>query len=497
MSLPLPDTTAPRPPAGDLYRAVWRWHFYAGLLVLPFMIVLAITGALYLFHNEIEDAWYRDLREVPAAVGTAHTPAQIAQAAVAAQPGSTLLKYLPPTGPGASAQAVVRTAAGVRLSVYVDPYTRKILGSLPERDTLMWTIRRLHSLDYFGPVANALIEVAAGWSLLLVASGLYLWWPRGRRQGVVTVRGGPAQRVFWRDLHAVTGVFTAFFIAFLALTGMPWSQVWGAKINQWANGSNFGYPAGVRVQIPMSELKLADQGKTTWSLEQARLPQSAAGGHEGHEGHTGHEGHAGGASQAPQPARDEHAGHGGGPAAPASQAHALPAAPAIGLDRAVAAFQTLGLAPGYAVSVPNGPRGVYTASVYPNDLQQQRVVHLDQYTGKPLLDMGYQDYGPLGKTLEWGINVHMGQEFGRANQIVLSLACLGIVLLAVSGAVMWWKRRPAGSLGIPPGPRDARALRGVLAIMVAGGLIFPLVGLSLIVMWLFDRLALRLAARAG
>ncbi|KCB40127.1 hypothetical protein L539_0764, partial [Bordetella hinzii 5132] len=57
---------------------------------------------------------------------------------------------------------------------------------------------------------------------------------------------------------------------------------------------------------------------------------------------------------------------------------------------------------------------------------------------------------------------------------------------------------PAGRLGIPPAPREARALRGVLAIMAIGGLIFPLVGMSLILMWLFDRLALRLAgARAS
>ncbi|EWM45657.1 PepSY-associated TM helix domain-containing protein [Bordetella holmesii] len=314
------------------------------MLVLPFMILLAVTGALYLFHNEIEDAWYHDLRHVPQAGGTPHTAAQIAATALAAQPGSTLLKYLPPSGPHASAQAVVRTAGGTRLAVYVDPYTQHVLGSLPERDTLMWTIRRLHSLDYFGPVANALIEVAAEWSLLLVASGIYLWWPRGRRQGVVTVRGAPRQRVFWRDLHAVTGVFTAFFIAFLALTGMPWSQVWGGKINQWANGSNFGYPAGVRVQIPMSDLRLADQGKTPWSLEQARVPQSPPAAASGHEGHAGH---------------GEHAGHG----APLHAEHAgTSARPPIGLDHAVEAVEALNMAPGYAINLPVGPQGVYTAS---------------------------------------------------------------------------------------------------------------------------------------
>lgn len=96
--------------------------------------------------------------------------------------------------------------------------------------------------------------------------------------------------------------------------------------------------------------------------------------------------------------------------------------------------------------------------------------------------MSYTDYGPLGKWLEWGINVHMGQEFGLANQIVLLAVCIAIVMLAISAGVMWWKRRPAGSLGVPPLPSDKRVFRGLLAILIAGGLVFPLVGLSLVTM---------------
>ena len=121
----------------------------------------------------------------------------------------------------------------------------------------------------------------------------------------------------------------------------------------------------------------------------------------------------------------------------------------------------------------------------------QRVIHLDQYSGKPLIDMSYADYGPLGKALEWGINVHMGQEFGVANQIVMLAACFAIVLLCVSALVMWWKRRPQGSLGVPPLPAEKATLRVVVALLAIGGLIFPLVGLSLIVMVMIDAVLTR------
>ncbi|SFT42818.1 PepSY domain-containing protein [Mesorhizobium sp. YR577] len=432
--------------ASDLYRAVWRWHFYAGLLVLPFMITLAVTGALYLFRDELDAVIHADLKRVEIRESAAKaTPSAMVAAALAAHPG-TAVKFTDPDSPNSSAEITVNTETQGKLAVYVDPYDGKVLGSLPDRGTVMWTIRYLHSLKYFGSTARMVIEIAAGWSVLLVGTGIYLWWPRRQTGGVVSVRGTPKRRVFWRDTHAVTGIFVGFFIVFLAITGMPWSGVWGGKVNEWANGSNFGYPAGVRIAVPMSDEHLDHVAKTSWSLEQAQVPQSPA----GHHGAT-----------------------------------------PISLDDAVSTFDRLGLHRGYAVNIPSTPTGVYTGSVYPDDLSQQRVVHLDQYSGKPLIDMSYADYGPLGKWLEWGINVHLGQQFGLANQLVLLAACIAIVALAVSAGVMWWKRRPQGSLGVPPMPSDRRVFRGLIAILAVGGVVFPLVGVSLVVMlaldWAFGR----------
>jgi len=435
------DAARPQSSSSNLYRAVWRWHFYAGLLVLPFLIILAVTGGLYLFKDEIDGMVHADLKRVEVRdASTTVVPSAIVAAALAAYPG-TATKLTDPATSASSAEVTVKTASGEALAVYVDPYDGRVLGSLPDRGTVMWTVRYLHSLKYFGQVARAFIEIAAGWSILLVGTGIYLWWPRKQTGGVVSVRGTPAKRVFWRDTHAVTGIFVGFFIVFLAITGMPWSNVWGGKVNEWANGTNFGYPAGVRVAVPMSDEHLGHVSPTTWSLEQAQIPESG--------------GHA----------------HGAEP---------------IGLDKAVGIFDRMGLHRGYTIAIPASPKGVYTASVYPDDLSQQRVVHLDQYTGKPLIDMSYADYGPLGKWLEFGINVHMGQQFGLANQLVLLAVCIAIVVLAVSAGVMWWKRRPSGSLGVPPAPADRRVFRGLIAILVIGGTVFPLVGVSLLVMLALD-----------
>ncbi|QFU00734.1 PepSY-associated TM helix [Halomonas sp. THAF5a] len=434
--------------AQDRYRAVWRWHFYAGLIVLPFLISLAITGALYLFHDDIDRWWHADLMTVEARETAMVDPSVQRDAALAAVDGEAF-RYVPPAGETFAAEVDVSRPDGSRVAVFVDPHDGEVTGQMPYRGTVMWWVRQLHSLSLFGDNASLLIEIVGGWSILLVLTGLYLWWPRGRRGGVVTVRARPGKRVFWRDLHAVTGLFVGGVILFLAVTGMPWSALWGSKVNELANGHNFGYPDGVRVNVPMSDERLAEREATTWSLEQAQLP--------------------------------------------ISEVNAGAAAP-IGLDRAVAIFDELGLAPGYAVNLPAGPTGVYTGSAYPDDLSRQRVVHLDQYRGEALLDMRYADYGPLGRGLEWGINVHLGQQYGLANKLILALACAGIVLLCVSAAVMWWTRRPTGRLGVPPTPSDPRRLRGVLALLAIGGAIFPLVGASLILMAAVDALVRRRTA---
>lgn len=438
-----PDRLAVRS-ASDLYRAVWRWHFYAGLLVLPFMITLAVTGALYLFRDEIDALVHADLKRVEIGDATARAaPSAMVSAALARYPGLAVA-FTDPVRDDVSAEITVATETSGKLAVYVNPYSGAVLGALPDRGSVMWLVRNLHSLKFFGTYARYAIEIAAGWSVLLVGTGLYLWWPRRQRGGVFSVRGTPRQRMFWRDTHAVLGLFAGAFIIFLAATGMPWSGVWGGKVNEWANGSNFGYPAGVHVAVPMSDEHLNHVAPTSWSLDQAKLPQSG-------------DGSAG-----------------------------------IGLDRAMEIFERLGLSRGYAVSIPGDATGVYTGSVYPDDVTLQRVIHLDQYSGEPLINMGFADYGPLAKSLEWGISVHMGQEYGRVNQLVLLAACIAIVVLAVSAGVMWWKRRPAGSLGVPPLPSDMSVFRGLIAILVVGGLVFPLVGVSLLVMlaldWLYCRM---------
>jgi uncharacterized iron-regulated membrane protein len=434
-----------------VYRAVWRWHFYAGLLCLPFLITLSATGALYLFKDEINGTLFASRTTVAAQPTAPLGPDRLIFNAMQAVPDGAPVSYTDPAD--ATAAAVVTLAEGGRkIVVSLDPYSGSVLDRVDRDGEFFMVLRRLHSLAYFGPLANAVIEVVAGFAIILVITGVYLWWPRGQAGGVVGVRGTPRRRVWWRDLHAVTGLIAGGGLFFLALTGLPWSIWWGAQFRAWTNAAGLGQPAALWAGKPVSNVPMGEiLTSAGWTMQDAPVPQSQA-----------------------------------------------TAAPAIGIDRAVAILSRLGMPRGYELSLPAGPTGVYAAAAYPRDVNRQRTVSLDQYTGKPLVDVRFADIGPVARWVQYGIGIHKGEHWGRANQLAMLAFCLATILLGVTAATMWWKRRPRGGLGVPPWPRSRRTAATVTGIVLGLGALFPLTGLAILAMLGLDLAAGRaLRRRAG
>ncbi|KQM56254.1 hypothetical protein ASE69_00835 [Sphingomonas sp. Leaf208] len=88
----------------------------------------------------------------------------------------------------------------------------------------------------------------------------------------------------------------------------------------------------------------------------------------------------------------------------------------------------------------------------------------------------------------------MGNNFGLANQLVMLTTCIAIVLLVISGVMMWWKRRPTGRLATPARVSPTR-IKGAVAILILAGVLFPILGMSVIAIFLIDRLVLLAAVR--
>ncbi len=423
-------SAAPGPLSG-IYRTVWRWHFYAGLICLPFLMLMALTGGIYLFKSEIDDWRTRGLAAVsPSSAATA--PSAWVEAAVAAEPGRAAAILVPDRSDRA-VRVTVETEDGGPRTVFVDRSTARVTGIATGED-LTETVKKIHSLILFGPGMNLIVEIVAGWAMILVATGVFLWWPRKREAGVLTVKARSG-RPLWRDIHAVTGLYAGAAIFFLAFTGMPWSAVWGDQVMGAARQAGFGRPAAPAA----SDWTHAEHADTPqgvgWTLEHA------------------------GMTTTPAP---------------------------LDLDRTLAAAEQAGMPRPYLATLPTSPDLAVTVAYQNVRSEDARVIYLDR-RGHILRDIGAADFGIGARAFEWGIAVHQGTQYGQINRWIMLLACVAVWVLSISALAMWWKRRPKGRLGAPVAPPGPRAKTAVLAIVLPLAILYPLTGLSLIVAVLLDR----------
>ncbi len=431
--------------------------------MIPFMVILAITGSIYLFKPQLDTLMYRNLLIVqPTGASVSYT--QQLQAAEQAYPNASITKFIPNAADDRSSEITLTTADERNLLVYVNPHTGQVLGDLDEERNLQAVVRKIHGKLMLGRLGDYLVELAACWGLVLLITGLYLWLPRREFSvwGTLLPRlNSNNRRVFWRDLHAVPGFYAVLLIGFLILTGLPWSGFWGdtfAKV--WGH-----FPAQMWDNIPQSTVLTGSLNQhggqvVPWAVEQMPMPQSG-----GHGQHGQHQGHSSSSTDEITPS-------------------------AVTLDSVIGLAKANGAPAGFSVSFPEGEMGVYTVSAFPNDPTQETTLHIDRYSGKILADVRWQDYGLVPKAVEMGAAIHMGKYFGLPNQLLMLFACVVIVLLSVSGAIMWWQRRPVDRLGAPPLPSYRQSWKVPVAIVAVLGVAFPLVGISLIAVLLLDYLVI-------
>lgn len=427
-----------------LYRTIWRWHFYAGLLVMPLVLILSVSGAIYLFKPQIDRWEERDFRGL--GVEGAVSPANQVRAALADYPGARFDAYrLPEAEEDAAAITLAPANGAAPREVFVSP-RGQILGSRDPEQRITAIVARFHGSLMLGKIGDWIVELAASWAIVMILSGLYLWWPKDRRlAGMLWPRLSLGGRAFWRDLHAVVGFWVSGLALFMLATGLPWAGVWGGAL------------ASVRAELGLVK------GVQDWKT----------GGSETHAAHH----------------------HDGG---------ALAMGPAVAYDftmfnLAVAQAKGEHLAFPASVLPPGAPQRfgpptgqVWTAKSEAQNRPLQRVVIYDLASGREIAREGFADKHPIDRVINYGIAWHEGQLLGWFNQLVGVLIALMLVTLTVSGFAMWRKRRPIGSgLGAPPAPARKVTRTGIVASGIVLAVLLPLFALSLAVFWLAELLVLR------
>ncbi|MFJ2033190.1 PepSY-associated TM helix domain-containing protein [Streptosporangium sp. NPDC087985] len=423
---------------------VMRLHFYAGILIAPFLLVAATTGLLYAASFQIEQVVYR--HELTASVGQTSLPlSEQVAAARQAHPEGTVTAVRPAAEPGQTTRVLLDLpglAESTQMAVFVDPSTSQVRGTLESYGSSgalpvrAW-ISTLHRTLHLGEPGRIYSELAASWLWVVALGGLVLWLSRRRRnrrglRGLLTpdrAAGGLRRTLSW---HGSLGLWAVLGLLFLSATGLTWSKYAGANID---------------------ELR-ATLGWTTPSISTSSV---------------------------------DHAEH-------SRVGHQAGIASDVGVDQVVQAAAGRGLSGPLEIVWPGETGSPYVVKeidkTAPTRLDQ---VAVDPATGQVVAELRFADYPLAAKLTRWGIDGHMGLLFGLANQIVLAALAVGVITLIVLGYQMWWRRRPTRGFGTPYPRGGWRAVHWAVLVplaflALAVGYFLPLMGISLAAFLVIDAL---------
>ncbi|WP_235821812.1 PepSY-associated TM helix domain-containing protein [Gottfriedia acidiceleris] len=142
-------------------------------------------------------------------------------------------------------------------TVFINQYNGKILGNLKSEDRFVNKIVKIHGELMAGTIGDRIVEMTASWAMILLVTGLYLWWPRKKEKimGLLIPRFSKGKRMLLRDLHAVPAFWFSIFISIFIFTGLPWSGLLGNIINKFATATHTSYPIGLYDgNIPSSKI---------------------------------------------------------------------------------------------------------------------------------------------------------------------------------------------------------------------------------------------------
>jgi len=285
-----------------------------------------------------------------------------------------------------------------------------------------------------GNGGSILVELAASWAIVMIVTGLYLWWPRNARGlgGVLYPRIGQGAKRFWRDLHAVTGVWVSAFALFLLSSGMPWALVWGngfKMVREWTGSA------------PVTQ---------DWIIGPSSNEHAEHGGHDME--------------------MVDHSAHGGA-----------------NVDQVYASARALNLAPPVILTPPTKASPYWWAKSNAQNRPLRQDVAFDAMSGELATRDLFANKHIIDQVVGVMIAAHEGQLFAPLNQVLGVLTAAGVVTLCISAFVMWRRRAPEGVLGAPPPIPDARVGFGLGVIIVIAAILLPVLGASLIFIAVLER----------
>ena len=443
------DSRQPSGGSAAAYRTIWRWHFYAGLFCLPFVAILSISGAVYLFKPQIDAFLDRPYDRLVLSSDPKRLDEQVA-AALKARPDARLTALELRNAPSDAARVRLMTRDGVALRALVRPDTLEIISMEKEKSRFTTLMHDIHGELLLGEAGAIVMELAGAWALVMVLTGLYLWWPSGRIgfAGVFYPRLGASGRTLLKDLHSVIGVWLSLLALFLLISALPWTKVWGSSFKYLRS---IGAEREVRQDWTTGPASARVQRQKMFNV----------------------------APPHPSEAEDEHAAHRAHQNDDATKPADNPYP--IGFDKIAVRVFPLSLPEPVLITPPSPASPNWVVRSDTQNRPQRVTLEFDPKSFQLVKQSSFGDRPLIDRVIGVGVAAHEGQLFGWPNQLLGLLTALGFLALVVTSTLMWWRRRPMGALGAPPEILPRRRLAaGMIGLIAVIGALLPTLGLSLL-----------------
>ncbi|NCD70291.1 PepSY-associated TM helix domain-containing protein [Mucilaginibacter agri] len=201
-----------------------RWlGFITGLVVF----IVSITGCLFCFQDEIQDAFYK-YRSVEPQQKAYIAPSVLKQKALALYPDGTS-NYTYYYGKDRPAGVMVNSKKAGFLIVFFNPYTGEQTHVEDYAKNFFVIVEYIHLYLLLPPKIGAMI---VGVSVLIfvaiMITGLVLWWPKRKsdRKRSFSIKWGAKWKRVNYDLHNVLGFYATAIAIILAITGVSMTFDW-------------------------------------------------------------------------------------------------------------------------------------------------------------------------------------------------------------------------------------------------------------------------------
>lgn len=208
-------------------RTFFAWHSWIGLTAGLLLFVICWSGTVAVFSHELD--WLADQRlRAPPAQQVAWQA--IEEKVEAAKPGWHILAINGPLHPGFGAEVWVADPDDIWHRVWADPASGEVLGTTSYFNVQRF-FRSFHMSLFIGgwkvwgiPFGYWVVGLAA---FILAASLITsLLFYRRFWRGILKLERRKGAKVFWSDLHKLTGLWSLWFIALIAATGIWYLVEW-------------------------------------------------------------------------------------------------------------------------------------------------------------------------------------------------------------------------------------------------------------------------------